>query len=63
MAVDSKDARGRDETLPTYTDSVRSPGWRSLASVTVAASDCSPIKSSFSYEFPSPLHETPYDKC
>ncbi|KAH9911222.1 pheromone A receptor-domain-containing protein [Fomitopsis serialis] len=39
-----------DDTLPVYTPHVVSPGWRSLASVTVAASDASssPLDSAFS---------------
>ena len=52
-----------EESLPAYCPPARSPGWRSLASVTVADSDSSPIKTSFSDKFPSDLRHTPYDQC
>jgi len=52
-----------EESLPAYTPPAWSPGWRSLASVTVADSDPSPINSSFSDKFTTDFSQSAHDKC
>ncbi|KZT69401.1 putative fungal pheromone GPCR, STE3-type [Daedalea quercina L-15889] len=52
-----------EESLPAYTPHALSPGWRSLASLTVADSDSSPVKTSFSDKVVSELIHSPYDMC
>ncbi|KAH9837843.1 putative fungal pheromoneG-protein-coupled receptor [Rhodofomes roseus] len=59
----TKGATKREDTLPPYSPLAASPGWRSLASVTMAGSDCTPIKTSFSDNFSPDEPGSPYDKC
>ncbi|KAI0729139.1 putative fungal pheromoneG-protein-coupled receptor [Fomitopsis betulina] len=62
-SYDSKPSFGAEESLPAYSPPAWSPGWRSLASVTVADSDSSPIETSFSDKFPPESRHAPYDHC